>query len=224
MEYYGEDSSRGRPRGHQSYSTISVLSSIAHIAAKYNLDPKLLLDTFTEAQTSKESQCATLKVECRKVDNDFAIFLITCNDKVVWQSPIKIEILQKPEFFKSCIPIISPRVPINREDDLTPKNICELKANMRCITVKAKIMEIPPRRLVSTRYGEEAYVSNILLADNTGTIRLSLWNGQIDDVSVGDTVNIEKAKVSTFYGELQLRIGRSGMMSVDTSTREPATI
>ncbi|MDQ1279578.1 MAG: hypothetical protein QG670_840 [Thermoproteota archaeon] len=223
-EYYAENPSRGRPRGGQSYSTVSFLSSIAHIAAKYNLDPKILLNTFTEAQTYTVSQCETLKVECRKVDHDFAVFLITCDDKVVWQSPIKMEILQKPDFFKSYIPIISPPLQIHGESTSTPRPISELRANMRGITVKAKVMEVPSRRLVNTRYGEEAYVSNILLADDTGTIRLSLWNNQIDDVSVGDTVNIEKAKVSMFYGELQLRIGRSGTMSVDVNTRNSSPI
>ncbi|MFH0897912.1 MAG: hypothetical protein V1850_07715, partial [Candidatus Bathyarchaeota archaeon] len=72
--------------------------------------------------------------------------------------------------------------------------------------------------------GYEAYVSNVLLADETGTIRLSLWNNQIDEVSIGDTVSIESASVITFFGELQLRISRNGTMSVDTSTRGPLKV
>lgn len=91
---------------------------------------------------------------------------------------------------------------------------------MRNITVKGRIVEVPTKTLVNTRYGSEAYVSNILLADETGTIRLSLWNDQIGDVAVGDTISVVRAKVATFYGNLQLRIGRSGTMSVDTRTRE----
>ena len=221
MEYYGDEPRRGRPRGHQSYSTMSILSSIAQIAAKYNLEPGLLLDAFTEAWTHEESQYEKLEIECRKVDHDFATFLITCNDKVIWQFPVKIEILKGPELFKSYIPTVSN--PNHREGDSTQKNISDLRNKMRGITVKAKIVKVSPRQLVNTRYGWEAYVSNVLLADKTGTIRLSLWNSQIDDVSVGDTVNIEKASVTTFYGQLQLRIGRRGTMSVDTSTRELTT-
>ncbi len=91
---------------------------------------------------------------------------------------------------------------------------------MRGITVNARVVEIPPKKLVNTRYGFESFVSNVLLADKTGTIRLSLWNNQIDDVAVGDTVNVEKASVATFQGERQLRISRGGKMNVDTSTRE----
>lgn len=77
----------------------------------------------------------------------------------------------------------------------------DFRNKMKGITMKGRILEVPPKTLVNTRYGWEAYVSNVLLADKTGTIRLSLWNGQIDDVSVGDTVSIENAMVATFYGE-----------------------
>jgi len=41
-----------------------------------------------------------------------------------------------------------------------------------------------------------------------------LWNQQIDTVSVGDTIQIENARVVTFRGERQLRIGRGGQLSV----------
>lgn len=219
MIYYEEDPHRGRPRGHQSYSSMSVLSSVAQIAAKYNLQPGLLLDAMKEAWKQKKSQYENLEIECRKVDHDFATFLITYNNKVVWQFPIRVEILQGSELFKTYIPL----VPIYKEDS-RQKSIADLKNKMRDITIKGKILEVPPKILVDTRYGGGAYVSNVLLADKTGTIRLSLWNNQISDVAVGDIVNIEKAQVSTFYGNLQLRISRSGTINVDTSTREPLTI
>jgi replication factor A1 len=224
MRYYGDKPIRGRPRGNQSYSTTTILSSIAHIAAKNNLNPMVLLDAFKEAWMHEESKCGKLKVECRKADYDYATFLITCDDKVIWQFPIKIEIIQNPELFKSFIPIASAPAQIHGEDNSKQKSICELKAKMRGITVKARIVEVPPRKLVNTRYGSEAFVSNILLADKTGTIRLGLWNNQINDVAVGDTVNIEKASVATFSGQLQLRIGRNGKISVDSSTRERITV
>ena len=91
---------------------------------------------------------------------------------------------------------------------------------MRGVPVTARVVEVPPKVLAHTRYGGESFVSNILLADDTGTISLSLWNSQIDDVAVGDTVKIENAMIVTFQGDLQLRMSRGGTMSVDRSTRE----
>jgi ssDNA-binding replication factor A large subunit len=57
-------------------------------------------------------------------------------------------------------------------------------------------------------------VTNASIADETGTIQLPLWNQQIDTVSVGDTIQVEKARVVTFRGERQLRVGRGGKLSV----------
>ena len=216
IKYYDEERGRGRPRGRKSQSTMSVLRSVAKIAAKHSLDPKLLLDALTVAWTSKESQYEQLTVECRKADQDFATLLITCNDKVVWQWPVPINLLQGHEHFKSNIPIVP--VP-NRKEDSTPKQIVNLRNKMKGITIQGRILKVPPKTYVNTRWGGGALVSNVLLSDKTGTIRLSLWNNQIDNVAVGDTVNIEKAHVALFYGEPQLRISRSGTMTVDTSTR-----
>ena len=216
------ESNRGRPRGRQSHLSMSVLSSIAQIAVKYKLEPWSLFDAFTKAWTHEDSQCENLTIKCRKIDSESAIFLITLNNKVIWQFPIQIDILQKPELFKSCIPSLPE--PVHKEGDSTRKHISELRNKMKYLNLKARIIEVPPKMLVSTRYGWEAYFSNVLLADTTGTIRLGLWNNQIDDVSVGDTIDIQKASVTTYYGQLQLRIGRKGTMSIDTSTRESVTI
>jgi replication factor A1 len=94
------------------------------------------------------------------------------------------------------------------------KRIDELKFGMKRINVDARIIEIPPKRLVISEFGNQFYVSNVRIADETGTIRLSLWNGQIEKVHIGDKVEIENCYVSSFAGEPQLRIGRNGIMSV----------
>lgn len=213
----------GRPLGLKSKSNKDVLKSIAHIAAKYELDPGLLLDAFNRAWNDEEIQYGALNIKCRKVDQDLVTFLVTLNEKVVWQFPIDKNVLEKSELFKSSIPVIP--IPLYEKYESGQKNINELRVKMRDITVNARVVEIPPKRLVNTRYGLESFVSNVLLADKTGTIRLGLWNNQIDEVTVGDTVNIDNASVSIFRGKRQLRIGRKGTMNVDTSTRnQPLTI
>jgi len=58
----------------------------------------MLLDAFTEAWSHEESRCEKLHVKCRKVDHDIAIFLVTCNDKVVSQFPINLQILNSLSF------------------------------------------------------------------------------------------------------------------------------
>jgi replication factor A1 len=84
---------------------------------------------------------------------------------------------------------------------------------MKGINVTAKIIEIPPTRTVNTRFGTLANVSNMMIADDTGSVRLSLWNNQIDKVHKGDEVEVSTCKVGRFRGELQLRLGRKGTIS-----------
>ncbi len=85
---------------------------------------------------------------------------------------------------------------------------------MKGIDVTATIVEVPPIKPVITRWGSECYVSNVMIADETGSIRLSLWNQQVDRVRVGDEVELKNCYVSRFAGQLQLRLKRKSIISV----------
>jgi replication factor A1 len=58
-------------------------------------------------------------------------------------------------------------------------------------------------------------VASAVIADETGTVKLTLWNEQIDQVNVGNTVKIENGYVSSFRGEIQLNIGKFGKLTVE---------
>ena len=49
---------------------------------------------------------------------------------------------------------------------------------MKQVSVKARVFEIPKPKMVYTKWGTAAYISNALIADETGTIRISLWNNR----------------------------------------------
>ena len=82
--------------------------------------------------------------------------------------------------------------------------IKDLKAGMRRINLIAKVLEISEPYKVNTRFGTEAYISNALISDETGIIRMSLWNKQIGMISKGDTIKIENGIVVGFRNDLQL--------------------
>ena len=94
------------------------------------------------------------------------------------------------------------------------QTIGDLRYGMKGITVKAKMIEIPPAKLVMTRWGSPACVSNVTIADDTGTIRLGLWNDQIEMVNIGDEVELTNCRVARFANEPQLRLGRKSTISV----------
>jgi replication factor A1 len=97
--------------------------------------------------------------------------------------------------------------------------IRDLRSGMKRICLKAKVLEITKPNQVYTRYGNCVSVANALITDETGTIRLCLWNEQIQCISAGDNIRIENASATTFKGQRQLNIGRKGLLSsVDEST------
>jgi replication factor A1 len=92
--------------------------------------------------------------------------------------------------------------------------IAEIKSGMSNITLKAKVVDKSEVRSVQTRYGRRN-VADVLLEDESGQIKLSLWQDQINKVEVGDTVSISGAFASIFRDELQLNVPRSGSIEVE---------
>ncbi|MCK5592560.1 DNA-binding protein [Candidatus Bathyarchaeota archaeon] len=94
--------------------------------------------------------------------------------------------------------------------------IKELRNGMKRVNVVAKVTEKSDTREVQSRYKNETYqVADALVSDDTGTIKLTLWNEQIDQVNVGDTVKIENGYITSFRGEIQLNAGKYGTLNVE---------
>ncbi len=91
--------------------------------------------------------------------------------------------------------------------------IADVKVGMSSITLTAKILEISEIRNVQTKYGPRS-VADAVLEDDTGQISMSLWEGQIKSVSVGDTVNVVGAYSTQFREKLQLSIPKNGKIEV----------
>jgi len=92
--------------------------------------------------------------------------------------------------------------------------IKNIDAAVKWVNLKATVVEKSIPRNVFTSYGDCIAVSTATISDNTGSIRLPLWNAQIDMVSIGDTVQIENGRVRTFRGELQVSVGRNSKLQV----------
>ena len=92
--------------------------------------------------------------------------------------------------------------------------IIELKPGMKRVELTAKVIEKSDPREVTTRFGDTSRVATAVVQDDSGTIKLSLWNETIDQVNVNDMVKIENGYVTTFKGETQLNVGRYGKLSV----------
>ncbi|MCS7116198.1 MAG: OB-fold nucleic acid binding domain-containing protein [Nitrososphaerota archaeon] len=92
--------------------------------------------------------------------------------------------------------------------------IRELRDGMRRVNVEGEISEISEPRTVNLKTGGQARVADAMLQDDTGSIKLSLWDEQIDMVSVGSRVRIENGYTNSFRGEIRLNIGRYGRLHI----------
>ena len=94
--------------------------------------------------------------------------------------------------------------------------IRDLQDGMKRIdVVEAKVIEKTPAREVLSRYKDAVYrVANAIIEDETGNIKLTLWNDQIEQVKENDNIKIENGYVTSFRGEIQLNIGRYGKLSI----------
>jgi replication factor A1 len=201
--------------------TSSTSEYLAFLSAKYEVDPDRLFYALILAEESKNSVCGDLLIEWRGETRDKVMFLILTNSKVVAQlSVFKEFLLEKGHPIRDFMETDKIRRFIaKRARQSYGLQIRDLRSGMAQVCLKAKVLEIPKPSLVYTRYGNYASVANALIADETGTIRLCLWNEQIQSISAGDTIQIENARASTFKGQRQLNIGRKGLLSsVDESS------
>ncbi len=90
--------------------------------------------------------------------------------------------------------------------------IVELKPGMRRVDVSGKIMNIDGPRDVQTKFGP-GQVATATLQDDSGTVKVTLWNENISKVALNDSVQIENGYVDSFRGELQLNVGRYGKLT-----------
>ncbi len=92
--------------------------------------------------------------------------------------------------------------------------INELKIGTNNVNVKAKVIQKDEPREVVTKYGKRLNVASISLEDETGVISMSLWGNDIDEVNVGDMVEISNGYVNEFRGNPQLSTGKFGKINV----------
>ncbi len=94
--------------------------------------------------------------------------------------------------------------------------IKELQDGMKRVSVEAQVVEKGDVREVKSRFKDETYrIVDAVLADESGSVKLTLWNEQIDMVNVGDKIKIDNGYVTSFKGEVQLNVGKFGKLTVE---------
>lgn len=211
---------RGRPRGshHPRFDT-RILEYLVELAAKRGINTAEFFNAVVHAWENGKATCRGLTIRCRTKKKGRAIFLITRGYTVVAQFPIPESILKETNPLAGFDYVLervrhASEMKERKALDTSHIRIKDLRAGMKRINLMARVIEISKPKLVLTRFNDYVVFANATLDDETSTIKLTLWNGRINMISINDMIQIENANVIVFRGEKQLRIGRNGTLKV----------
>jgi replication factor A1 len=94
--------------------------------------------------------------------------------------------------------------------------ISELQPRMGNVNIEAEVVEKGDVREF-TKFGKVGRVCNAVVKDDSGKVKLTLWNDDVDKVNVGDKVKLSSGYVNEYQGEMQLTTGRAGKLEVTGS-------
>lgn len=98
--------------------------------------------------------------------------------------------------------------------------IKDLKDGMKKVNCEGYVIEKQETREVISQSDYQpynvatAYLGETSQSKDADTVKLTLWNEDIDRVRLGDKVKIENGYVTSFRGEIQLNIGKYGILSI----------
>ena len=94
----------------------------------------------------------------------------------------------------------------------------DLRTGMRSVNVAARVAQVSGEREFTRRDGSTGRVASVLLEDETGTIRLSLWDDDVDltrELETGSLLAVENGYTRLSLGAVGLNAGRSSRITLN---------
>ena len=104
--------------------------------------------------------------------------------------------------------------------------ISDLTIGQGNVEVEGTIKEIGETKTFN-KFGRDLSVANAMLEDESGSIKLTLWNDDVTRFKDGDKLKVVNGYVNEFQGEKQLTSGKFGQLekvdgnSAPTESAEP---
>ena len=93
-----------------------------------------------------------------------------------------------------------------------------LREGMRSVNVAGRVAHIGSERVFTRRDGSTGRVASVLMEDETGTVRLSLWDDDVDltnDLEAGSILTVENGYTRLSLGDVGLNAGQSSRISIN---------
>ena len=91
--------------------------------------------------------------------------------------------------------------------------LSELQPKQSGVNVTVEVVDMGEVREFS-KFGKVGRVCNAIIKDDSGQMKLTLWNDDIDKVKVGAKLQLTDCFVNEWQGDMQLTTGRNGKMEV----------
>jgi replication factor A1 len=101
--------------------------------------------------------------------------------------------------------------------------ISDLKDGMGSVNVAAFATNVGEMREFTRRDGSEGRVISVLLEDDTGTVRLSLWDNDVErtkEITDTSIIVVENGYTRAGYAGVDLHVGRNGRIHIDPADLE----
>jgi replication factor A1 len=92
-------------------------------------------------------------------------------------------------------------------------SIKDLKPKQGNVDIIVDVVDVgDPREF--QKFGKPGKVATAIAKDETGDIKLTLWNEDIEKVKAGDKIHLTNGYVNEWQGEMQLTTGRMGKLEI----------
>jgi len=87
--------------------------------------------------------------------------------------------------------------------------IKDLAPNKRRLNLVVRVLELGEKKdIVSRATGEMHRILETLVGDETGTVKLTLWDDKVNSFEEGKTYEITNANTTVYQGSLRLNVGK----------------
>ena len=103
--------------------------------------------------------------------------------------------------------------------------MADLREGMRSVNVAGRVAHISEERAFTRRDGSAGRVASVLMEDETGTIRLSLWDDDVDlnkDMEIGSILTVENGYTRLSLSAVGLNAGQSSRITLNPEGVEVA--
>lgn len=91
--------------------------------------------------------------------------------------------------------------------------IKDLQPGQGSVNIEVTVKSVEEPKTID-KYGKQLRLTNAIVTDGSGEIKLTLWNEDVDKVKAGVIIKITNGYVNEFNGEKQLTSGKFGKLEI----------